>query len=302
MPELPDVELYLSCLRPRIAGRVIERVTIARPFVLRSVDPLIGDVEGRRVAGLRRIGKRIVLALDEDLFVVIHLMVAGRLRWFDEGEEGLSPRARLALAALRFDSGTLWLTEAGTRRQASIHVVRGEAALAAHDRGGIEVADADGPAFAERLRRESHTLKRALTDPRLFSGIGGAYADEIMHRARLSPIALTPKLSDDAIARLHDAAVSTLREWTDKLIRDVGAGFPGAGEVTAFRHGMAVHGRFGQPCPDCGAPVQRIVHGDNETNYCPRCQTGGRVLADRSLSRLLRDDWPRTLEELEEGA
>jgi formamidopyrimidine-DNA glycosylase len=299
MPELPDVELYLHCLRPRVVGRVIERVTIARPFVLRSVDPPITDIEGGRVAGLRRIGKRIVLGLDGDIFVVIHLMVAGRLRWFGAGEEGLSPRARLALAALHFDSGTLWLTEAGTKRQASIHVVRSEAALASHDRGGIEVEDADGSAFSERLRRESHTLKRALTDPRLFSGIGGAYADEIMHRARLSPIALTSKLTDEEIARLREAAVKTLRDWTERLIRDVGAGFPGAGEVTAFRPGLAVHGRFGQPCPDCGAPVQRIVRADHETNYCPRCQTGGRILADRSLSRLLRDDWPRTLEEIE---
>jgi formamidopyrimidine-DNA glycosylase len=295
MPELPDITVYLEALAPRIVDRRLERVRLASPFLLRTVDPPLAATHGTRVTGIRRIGKRIVIALDDDLFLVLHLMIAGRLRWHASGAR---IPAKLGLAAFDFSSGTLVLTEAGSRKRAALHVIRGATALAAHDPGGLEVFDADLAAFSAALTRESHTLKRALTDPRLFSGIGNAYADEILHRARLSPVKLTRQLTTDEIARLHAATQSTLRDWIDRLRREAGHAFPE--RVTAFRDGMAVHGRYRQPCPDCGAPVQRIVYAENETNYCARCQTGGTLLADRALSRLLKGDWPRTLEELEQ--
>ena len=297
MPELPDVVVYLEALRTRIEGRVLEGVRLASPFLLRSVDPPLSACAGRRVVGLRRLGKRIVIALEGDLFLVIHLMVAGRLRW---KEAGAKVPGKLGLAAFDFESGTLLLTEAGSKKRASLHVAAGEAALAAHDRGGLEVLDADLTAFAEALRRETHTLKRTLTDPRLLSGIGNAYSDEILHRARLSPFKLTDALTDEEIERLFEASRDVLNEWTRRLRDEAGEGFPE--KVTAFRKEMAVHGRHRQPCPVCGSPVQRIVYSSNETNYCATCQTGGKLLADRALSRLLRKDWPRTLEELEEKA
>jgi formamidopyrimidine-DNA glycosylase len=295
VPELPDVVAYLTALEPRVVGERLVRIRLASPFVLRSVDPPVSDVEGRMVVGVRRLGKRIVLALDEERFVVIHLMIAGRLHWRPAGAR---PPGRVGLAALDFPGGTLTLTEAGTRRRASIHLARGEAALAAHDPGGLDVLAAAPTAFRAALRRERHTLKRSLTDARLLDGIGNAYADEILHRARLSPVRMTDQLSEAELERLRGAARAILVEWADRLSEAARAAFPE--KVTAFREGMAVHGRYGQPCPDCGAPVQRIVHAENETNYCAVCQTGGRLLADRALSRLLRRDWPRTLEELEE--
>ena len=294
MPELPDVVVYIEALERRVAGRRLERVRLSSPFLLRTVDPPIAAVEGRRVTGLRRLGKRIVFALEGDLFLVLHLMIAGRLRW---GARGAKPPGRIGLAAFDFDGGTLVLTEAGSKRRAALHLVRGDDGLRPFERGGIEVLAAGAGEFSAALRRERHTLKRALTDPRLFSGIGNAYSDEILHRARLSPMQRSDNLDDDAIARLHTACVAVLTEWTDRLRRECGDGFPV--KVTAFRDGMAVHGRFGQPCPDCGTAVQRIVYAENECNYCPRCQTGGRLLADRALSRLLHDDWPRSIEELE---
>ena len=296
MPELPDITVYLDCLAPRVLDEPLERIEVRKPFVLRTVDPPLAECEGRRVVGLRRMGKRIVLALDGDRFLVIHLMIAGRLRWRDVGGKAKVP-ASLVLVEFAFPRGTLVLTEAGSKRRASLHAVRGAAGLVAFERGGLEVLDASLAAFGERLRSENHTLKRALTDPRLFSGIGNAFSDEILHRARLSPLTLTSRLPDDDVARLHDATCTTLREWTTRLRDDVGAGFPE--KVTAFRDGFAVHGRFRQPCPDCGTPVQRIRYGDNETNYCARCQTGGRLLADRALSRLVKQDWPRRIEDLE---
>jgi formamidopyrimidine-DNA glycosylase len=296
MPELPDVVVYVERLAALAVDRRLERLRIGSPFVLRTVQPAPDEAEGRTVRDVRRIGKRIILALDGDLFVVIHLMIAGRLRWRDPGAK---VPAKVGLAAFDFSSGTLLLTEVGTKKRASIHIVRGTGALAAHDPGGLEILEADLPAFADALRRESHTLKRALTDPRLFSGIGNAYSDEILHCARLSPVKLTGRLGDDEVARLFDAARTTLTEWTDRLRAEAGGGFPE--KVTAFRAGMGVHGRYGQPCPECGTVVQRIVYAENETNYCPRCQTAGRVLADRSLSRLLRKDWPGTVGELEAG-
>lgn len=295
MPELPDVVVYVEALEQRILGRPLERVRIASPFVLRSVDPPVREAEGRRVVAVRRLGKRIVLALEGGLFVVIHLMIAGRLRWRPPGAK--TP-GRIGLAAFDFPGGTLLLTEAGSKRRASLHLVRGEAALAGFDRGGLEPLETSLAGFRDRLVSESHTLKRALTDPRLFSGVGNAYSDEILHRARLSPVALTRRVDDDGIERLYDAARAVLVEWTDRLRREAGDGFPE--NVTAFREGMAVHGRFREPCPICGTPVQRIRYADNETNYCPACQTGGRLLADRALSRLLKEDWPRSLEEMEE--
>jgi formamidopyrimidine-DNA glycosylase len=294
MPEIPDLTVYLERLAPLVLGRVVERVEIHHPFVLRTAEPPIRDVAGRRVVALRRIGKRLVLALDGDHFLVIHLMIAGRLRWRPPGKK---LPGKLAVAALAFADGTLYLSEAGTTRRASLHLVVGEASLRQFDRGGLEPLDADVPTFAARLRSESHTVKRALTDPRLFSGIGNAYSDEILHAARLSPLTLTGRLTDDEIARLHAATRATLAAWTDRLRAAAGDGFPET--VTAFHDEMAVHGRFGQPCPACGSPVQRIRYATNETNYCARCQTGGRLLADRALSRLLKQDWPRTLEELE---
>jgi formamidopyrimidine-DNA glycosylase len=294
MPEIPDLTVYLERLAPLVLDRSIERVEIHHPFVLRTAEPPIRDVVGRRVVALRRIGKRIVLALDGERFLGIHLMIAGRLRWRPPGKK---LPGKLAVAALGFADGTLYLSEAGSTRRASLHLVVGEDALRQFDRGGLEPLDADVPTFAARLRSESHTVKRALTDPRLFSGIGNAYSDEILHAARLSPLTLTGRLTDDEIARLHAATRTTLAAWTDRLRAAVGDGFPET--VTAFHDAMAVHGRFGQPCPACGAPVQRIRYATNETNYCARCQTGGRLLADRAMSRLLKQDWPRTLEELE---
>jgi formamidopyrimidine-DNA glycosylase len=291
MPELPDVSVYLERLTAKVVGHRLERVRIGHPFLLRSVTPPISAVEGQPVVGVERLGKRIVFAFEGELFVVVHLMIAGRLRWLAPGKK----TAPNALAFFEFDVGTLALTEAGKQRRASLHVVAGRAALAALDAGGIDVMAATREAFAARLVAENHTVKRALTDPRLFSGIGNAYSDEILHRARLSPLALTRSLDAATIDRLLDATRSTLAEWTARLSREAGD-WPA--KVTAFHPAMAVHGRFGLPCPDCGAPVQRIVHADNETNYCARCQTGGKVLADRALSRLLKSSWPKHIDEL----
>jgi formamidopyrimidine-DNA glycosylase len=294
MPELPDVELYISALRLRIVGQTIRALRLATPFLLRSVEPPLPAAEGRRVAGLSRMGKRIVVELDGELFLVVHLMIAGRFRWKSPGTK---IPGKVGLLAIDFDTGTLILTEAGSKRRASLHVVQGREALAQLDPGGLEVLDAGLDAFAGALRRENHTLKRALTDPHVFSGIGNAYSDEILHAARLSPFKQTQAIGDDEVARLFDAVCSTLTMWSARLREETGDGFPD--KVTAFRDGMAVHGRYRQPCPVCGSPVQRVVYAANEANYCATCQTGGRLLADRSLSRLLRDDWPRTLEELE---
>jgi formamidopyrimidine-DNA glycosylase len=294
MPELPDITLYLEQLAPRILNQTLERVVIRNPFVLRSFDPPISEAAGKRVLGLRRMGKRIVLALEGELFLVIHLMIAGRLRWHPLGKK---PGGKLVLAVLEFPNGLLFLTEAGSKRRASIHLVAGEAALRQFERGGLEVLESTLATFAERLKSENHTLKRALTDPRLFSGIGNAYSDEILHRARLSPLALTRKVSDADVDRLYQATRATLEEWIVRLRDEAGEKFPE--KVTAFREGMAVHGRYKEPCPDCGTPVQRIRYANNETNYCARCQTGGRLLADRAMSRLLKEDWPRSIDEVE---
>ncbi|MGH3116125.1 MAG: Fpg/Nei family DNA glycosylase [Vicinamibacterales bacterium] len=293
MPELPDLAAYLAALEPRVVGQPLEAVSLARPFFLRSVDPPLEAAIGRHVEGLRLLGKRIVFALEDDLYLVLHLMIAGRLRWRDRGTR---PSRKVDQAAFEFPGGTLLVTEAGSRKQASLHVVRG-ASLADHDPGGLDVLRADLPSFAEALRRENHTVKRALTDPSTFSGIGNAYSDEILHAARLSPLKLTSALSDDEIRVLHKATMKTLGAWIEKLTAEARTAFPE--KVTAFRREMAVHGRFGKPCPACGMPIQRVVFARNEMNYCPSCQTGGRLLADRSLSRLLAKDWPRTLEELE---
>jgi formamidopyrimidine-DNA glycosylase len=293
MPELPDVVVYVESLERRIAGERLDRVRLISPFVLRTVVPPLAAAEGRRVAAVHRLGKRIVISLEAELFLVLHLMIAGRLRWLERGKK---LPARITLASFEFATGTVAFTEAGTRKRASLHVVQGEAALAAFDMGGLDIASSNLAAFRERLLRENHTLKRALTDPRLFSGIGNAYSDEILHRARLSPIALTQKLSPEEIARLHGAAREVLAEWTVRLRAETGEDFPT--RVTAFRPEMAVHGKFRQPCPVCGAPVQRIVYAENETNYCARCQTGGAILADRALSRLLKSTWPRSIDEL----
>ena len=291
MPELPDVWIYREALEQRIVGRRLESAHIVAPFLLRTVEPPIGSACGRRVTEVRRIGKRLAIGLEGELWLVLHLMIAGRLHWADAG----APLGRRAvLARLQFESGTLTVTEAGTRRRASLHVLHGEAALRGQDPGGIEVLTSTAEEFTGRLRRGNHTLKRALTDPRLFSGIGNAYSDEILHAARLSPVMLTSRASDAELSRLHVAARDQLELWIGRLRRQAGGGFPE--KVTAFRDGMAVHGRFGRPCPVCGTPVQRIRYADNETNYCPTCQTGGRLLADRALSRLLKKDWPRTLE------
>ncbi len=294
MPELPDVEVYLDCLRPRVVGQPLRRVRVASPFLLRTVDPPLDEVAGKKVVELRRIGKRIVFGLEGHLFLVLHLMIAGRLHW---KEVGAKLPGKVGLAAFDFPAGTLTLTEAGSKRRASLYLLRGEQALAAHDPGGLEIFTATLADFRARLVRENHTLKRALTDPRLFSGIGNSYSDEILHRAQLSPLLWTQRLSDTQIKDVFLATKETLRAWLDLLRREAGDGFPE--KVTAFRPGMAVHGRFGQPCPVCHTAVQRIRYADNETNYCPRCQTDGKVLADRSLSRLLKDDWPRTIEEWE---
>jgi formamidopyrimidine-DNA glycosylase len=295
MPELPDITVYLEALERRILGHPLERIRLVSPFLLRTVEPPIASVEGRAVCGLRRLGKRIVFELDGGLFLALHLMIAGRLHWKPPG--AAVPR-RLGLAAFDFPPGTVVLTEASAKKRASLHLVDGETGLRALDRGGLEILDTGLAAFRAALARENHTLKRALTDPRLFSGIGNAYSDEILHRARLSPIALTSRLTDDEIVGLRRACRETLVEWTEMLRRETGENFPE--KVTAFRQGMAVHGRYGNPCPRCGTAVQRIAYADNETNYCPTCQTGGRLLADRGLSRLLKSDWPRTLAELEE--
>ncbi|MBA3318472.1 MAG: formamidopyrimidine-DNA glycosylase [Gemmatimonadales bacterium] len=295
MPELPDVVVYLEALERRILGRPLERVRLASPFVLRTVDPPVTALAGRRVLGLRRMGKRLVWDLEDDLFLVIHLMIAGRLRW---AATGAKVPGKVGLVAFDFDGGTLLLTEAGSKRRASLHIVAGHSALAAFERGGLEPLEAEEGEFVQRLRLENHTLKRALTDPRLFSGIGNAYSDEILHRARLSPLRLTSRLSEEEGARLYAATQKVLTEWTERLRQETGDDFPQ--KVTAFRSGMAVHGRFRQPCLDCGTPIQRIRYAENETNYCPACQTEGRLLADRGLSRLLREDWPRSLEELED--
>ncbi|HEY3246102.1 MAG TPA: DNA-formamidopyrimidine glycosylase family protein [Phycisphaerae bacterium] len=295
MPELPDIVTYIGALRQRIVGRPLERVRIISPFLLRSFDPPIEAAESKTVLDVRRLGKRIVLCLDDDLFMIFHLMIAGRLRW---ERRGTAPPAKIGLAAFDFPTGTLLMTEAAAKKRASLHLVRGESALAAHDAGGIEVLECDLPAFRAGLVRENHTLKRALTDPRLFSGIGNAYSDEILHAARLSPVKLTSKLSDEEVARLHGATRATLEHWIAALRAEFAERFPGAGDITAFRKSFAVHGRFGKPCPVCGCAVQRIRYADNETNYCPRCQTEGRILADRSLSRLLKDDWPRSIDDI----
>jgi formamidopyrimidine-DNA glycosylase len=294
MPELPDILLYLHALRPRVVGHAVERVRLASPFLLRSIDPPLGSIEGRTIVDLHRIGKRVVFEADDEVFLVFHLMIAGRFRW---KEKGAKIPGKIGLLAFDFDHGTLLLTEAGTKRQASLHVVRGRKALAPHDPGGIQVLDVSLPEFAEALQAENHTLKRALTDPHVFSGIGNAYSDEILHAARLSPFKQTQSLSDAEVRYLFDATRATLETWIDRLKQQTGDAFPE--KVTAFHEEMAVHGKFGKPCPVCGSPVQRIVYAANEANYCATCQTGGRLLADRSLSRLLRDDWPRTLEELE---
>jgi formamidopyrimidine-DNA glycosylase len=297
MPELPDVVVYLECLERRVVGQRLERVRINSPFLLRTFEPPIEACQGLQVLGMSRLGKRLVFHLENELFLVLHLMIAGRLHW---KERGAKLGGKLNLAAFHFPNGTLVLTEAGTKKRAGLYLVRGAAGLVEHQRGGLEVLDADLPAFTAALQKENHTLKRTLTDPRLFSGIGNAYSDEILHAAQLSPLALSQRLKPDEISRLFAATRGTLLAWLERLRMEAGDGFPT--KVTAFREGMAVHGRFGQPCPVCGTKVQRIVYAENETNYCPRCQTGGKILADRSLSRLLKDDWPRTIDEAEDIA
>jgi len=294
MPELPDITVYLEALQPRIVGQPLERARIVSPSLLRTVDPPLSAAEGRRVVGLRRLGKRIVWEMEASIFLVFHLMIAGRFKWRPEGTK--SP-AKVGLASFDFPTGTLLLTEASSKKRASLYVVAGESALKQHDPGGLDVLNSDVSAFGERLQSESHTLKRALTDPHLFDGIGNWLSDEILHAAKLSPFLLTGKLSDAEIGRLHAATRQTVRLWIDKLRAEAGAKFPE--KVSAFKEGMAVHGRYKQPCPVCGSPVQRIRYASNEANYCATCQTGGRVLADRSLSRLLKADWPRSLEEWE---
>ena len=294
MPELPDILLYLHALRPRVVGQRVSRARLVSAFLLRSIDPPLASVEGRIVTDLHRLGKRVVFELERQLFLVFHLMIAGRFRW---RPAGASVPGKVGLMALDFDAGTLIMTEAGTKRQASLYVVQGCEALERHNPGGLEVLNIDIATFVEALRRENHTLKRALTDPHLFSGIGNAYSDEILHAARLSPFKQTAALTSEEAARLFDATRSVLSSWIDRLQSETGTEFPE--RVTAFREGMAVHGRYGKPCPVCGSTVQRIAYASNEANYCVTCQTGGRLLADRSLSRLLREDWPRTLEELE---
>ena len=295
MPELPDVTVYIEALAARVAGASLTRIRLLHPFVLRSVEPPLAEAHDRRVVGFRRLGKRIVFVLEGDLFLVVHLMIAGRLHWKPAGAKA---PGKLGLAAFDFSTGTVLLTEAGTKRRASIQLVRGEADLAELDPGGLEVMDADLGTFRDALTAENHTLKRALTDPTIFAGIGNAYSDEILHRARLSPVKQTRQLSEDESERLWRATRETLADWIERLRREAGGEFPEG--VTAFREGMAVHGRYGHPCPACGAPIQRIVYAENEANYCARCQVAGRLLADRSLSRLMRQNWPRTLEALED--
>ena len=293
MPELPDIVVTIEGLSTRVLGQRLEKVRLARPFLLRSVSPPLSEVEGKKLLEIRRLGKRIVLGFEDELFLVIHLMIAGRFRWRPRGAAARG----IVLAAFDFSSGTLLLTEAGSKKRASLHVVRGEEGLHQHDPGGLEILEADLARFRAALLRERHTLKRALTDPRIFSGIGNAYSDEILHRARLSPARHVDQLHDDEIARLLACIGEVLLGWTEKIRVEAGERFPE--NVTAFREGMAVHGRYGKPCPACGTTVQRIVYAENEANYCPRCQTGGKLLADRALSRLLRGDWPRTIDDLE---
>jgi len=294
MPELPDVTVYIEAIGRRVTGRTLLKLRVSSPFVLRTYDPAPMDVAGKKVGALSRVGKRIVFALEDDLYIVVHLMVAGRFKWLAPGAK---IPGKLGLAAFDFDDGTLLLTEAGSKRRASIHIVRGEAAVAAMNPGGIEPLDMTLVQFRAALTRERHTLKRTLTDPHVFSGIGNAYSDEILHRAGLSPVQLTTNLDESELARLYDATRATLLDWIDRLRRETGESFPA--KVTAFRPDMAVHGRYGQPCPVCGTAVQRIVYAENETNYCPRCQTEGRLLADRALSRLLKGDWPKSIEDIE---
>lgn len=294
MPELPDIEAYLAALRPRIEGRPVRRVRLASPFFLRTASPPVAELEGRRIVGLRRLGKRIAIGLEDDLWAVIHLMIAGRLHWTDP-DPALNPRRHLA--AVDFGHGSLTVTEAGSKKRASLHLVDGAAGLAAHDRGGLEPLTANREAFAAALTAENRTLKRRLTDPTAFSGIGNAYSDEILHAARLSPAALTGRLAEKEVGRLHQATRTTLQAWVDRLVAEAGERFPE--KVTAFRDGMAVHGRYGKPCPVCRTAVQRIRYAGNETNYCPRCQTEGRLLADRYFSTLLKKDWPKRIEDLE---
>jgi formamidopyrimidine-DNA glycosylase len=293
MPELPDLSVYVDRVRAKLEGQVLRGLRILSPFVLRTALPPIASIEGQRLLGVERLAKRIVLAFEGELFLVMHLMIAGRLRWLAPGAK---LPGRITLASFEFDAGTLLLTEAGTKRRASLHLVQGRAALQALDPGGIEVFAVDAAGFAARLRSENHTLKRALTNPALFAGIGNAYSDEILHRARLSPLALTRSLDNATVARLFDATREVLSEWSERLGAEAGD-WPD--NVTAFHPAMAVHGRYGQPCPVCGSPVQRIVHADNETNYCARCQTGGRLLADRALSKLLKASWPRHIDDLD---
>lgn len=293
MPELPDVTVYIYSLRKRIEGSEFLRLRLANPFVLRTVEPAAGELAGKRVVSIERLGKRIVIGLEGDLFIVIHLMIAGRFKWLAQGAK---VPGKVGLAAFDFSTGTLVLTEAGSKRRASIHLLRGRDAVRAQDPGGIEVLETDLATFSRVLTQRRHTLKRALTDPHLFSGIGNAYSDEILHRARLSPVQMTTNLDEEELARLFKATQETLIDWTNRLTKETGEGFPE--KVTAFRPEMAVHGRYNQPCPDCGTPVQRIVHADNETNYCARCQTGGKLLADRALSKLLKSDWPKSIDEL----
>ena len=296
MPELPDITLYVESLQRMVGGERLQRIRLGTPFILRSVDPPLSETFGKTVVRVRRIGKRIVFELEGDLYIVIHLMIAGRFHW---KKPDAKLTGRIAHAALDFPSGTLLLTEASSKKRASMHVVKGAAGLAQFDRGGLEVLEANGQSFKDALLRENRTLKRALTDPRLFSGIGNSYSDEILHHAKLSPLKLSSKLTDEDIARLFDSTVTILRLWTDRLRSELAGKFPE--KVTAFRDEMAVHGRFGKPCPECGTAVQRIVYAENECNYCPRCQTGGKMLSDRSLARLLKDDWPKTVDELEQG-
>lgn len=298
MPELPDILAYLDALQPRIHGARLERLRVQGPFVVRSVDPPLSEAHGRTVTSLGRLGKRIVIGLDGDLFVVIHLMIAGRLRWLDP--EAKIPR-KYGLAAFDYSSGTLLLTEPGAKRRASIHLVRGRQGLADHDRGGLEVLEATLDQFRAALTTENHTLKRSLTDPRFLSGIGNAYSDEILHAARLSPLRQSKQLDDDEWTRLYRATQSVLRHWIEEMGKETDGGKRFPTKVTAFRHGMAVHGRYRQPCPVCGALVQRIAYAENEVNYCATCQTGGKLLADRAWSRLLKSDWPKTLDELEQS-
>ena len=294
MPELPDIVVYLDALAPRILGLPLARARVTSPFLVRTAEPPLAAVEGKTVTGLRRLGKRIVWEMEDQLFLVFHLMIAGRFKW---RKRGAKPPGKIGLATFDFPDGTLLLTEASKKHRASLHIVRGASGLAAHNPGGLDVLGADLPTFRSALQCESHTLKRALTDPRLFDGIGNAYSDEILHAAKLSPFQLTGRLSDGEIARLYEATRRILLAWIERLRAETGSGFPE--KVTAFRDGMAVHGRYKQPCPVCGSPVQRIRYAENEANYCATCQTGGRVLADRGLSRLLKDDWPRSLEEWE---